>query len=195
MQLTSRFEEALIYAVRLHSLQMRKGGTVPYISHLLGVASIVMEYGGNEDEAMAALLHDAVEDQGGIPRLEEIRGRFGENVADIVAGCTDSLFHQKSPWRERKEQYLAHLPTSSASIRMVSCADKIQNGRAILKDLRLEGDELWSRFRGGKEGTFWYYRSLSEIFCSLGPKEMALELCRIVDEIEEFYDQKIKPLC
>jgi (p)ppGpp synthase/HD superfamily hydrolase len=195
MYLTSRFEDALIYAVRLHSQQMRKGGAVPYISHLLGVASIVLEYGGNEDEAMGALLHDAVEDQGGIPRLEEIRSLFGENVADIVAGCTDSLTHQQSPWRERKEHYLAHLPYSKSSVRIVSCADKIQNGRAILKDLRLDGDEIWSRFRGGKEGTFWYYHSLSEIFCSLGPKEMAMELCRIVDELEELCGPKTKPLC
>jgi (p)ppGpp synthase/HD superfamily hydrolase len=189
MQMTSRFEDALIYAARLHSQQMRKGGAVPYISHLLGVASIVLEYGGNEDETIAALLHDAVEDQGGLPRLEEIRSRFGDTVAEIVAGCTDSFTHKQSPWKERKDQYLAHLPSSSMSVRLVSCADKLQNGRAILRDLRREGDAIWSRFRGGKEGTSWYYHSLSDIFCSLGPVEMADELKRVVKEIDEFEEK------
>jgi GTP pyrophosphokinase len=185
MLLTSRFEDALIYAVRLHSQQVRKGGSVPYVSHLLGVASIVLEYGGNEDEVMAALLHDAVEDQGGPSRLEEIRSLFGDRVAEIVAGCTDSVNHQQIPWRERKEYYLAHLPNSSPSVRLVSCADKIQNGRTILKDLRRDGDSIWMRFRGGKDGTRWYYHSLSEIFCSQGPEEMAEELKRVVSEMDQ----------
>jgi (p)ppGpp synthase/HD superfamily hydrolase len=133
---------------------------IPYLAHLLGVASIALEYGADEDEAIAALLHDAVEDAGGLARLEDIRSRFGENVAGIVAACTDAYVVPKPPWRERKEGYIEHIVQASKSARLVSAADKLHNARSILKHYRVEGEALWSRFNGGKEGTLCYYRAL-----------------------------------
>ena len=132
MILSTRFEEALVFAAQLHREQTRKGTTIPYIAHLLGVASIVLEYGGDEDEAIAALLHDAIEDQGGASTREEIRRRFGETVVAIVNGCTDAEVIPKPPWRARKEDYIAHMAHASPSVRLVSAADKLHNARAIL---------------------------------------------------------------
>jgi (p)ppGpp synthase/HD superfamily hydrolase len=184
MTLSARFEEALILAVRWHAGQMRKETTIPYIAHLLGVASLVLEQGAGEDEAIAALLHDAVEDQGGAVALEEIRRRFGDGVAEIVAGCTDAWTTPKPPWRERKEAYIAHLRQASASVRLVSAADKLHNARAILADYRALGEALWSRFNGGKEGTLWYYRALVETLQAADPTPLVEELDRVVSEIE-----------
>jgi len=180
----SRFEDALGYAARLHRQQERKGAGVPYVTHLLAVAAIVGEQGGSEDEAIAALLHDAVEDQGGQPRLEEIRARYGEAVAEIVWGCTDADTVPKPPWRERKVLYVAHLEEASPSIRLVSSADKLHNARSILMDYRLLGADLWDRFTGGREGTLWYYRALADTFLQLAPGPLADELARTVGEIE-----------
>ena len=191
MSSSTRFEEALIFATRLHAGQVRKGTNTPYIAHLLAVTSLVLEYGGDEDEAIAALLHDAVEDQGGQATLDEIRRRFGDRVAEIVVGCTDAWTTPKPPWRERKEAYLAHLPQASASVRLVSAADKLHNARSILDDYRALGESLWSRFNGGKEGTLWYYRSLVEIFRAAGPFPLAEELDRVVSEIERLASEKV----
>jgi (p)ppGpp synthase/HD superfamily hydrolase len=184
MTLSARFEEALILAARWHAGQVRKETTIPYIAHLLGVASLVLEQGADEDEAIAALLHDAVEDQGGVVALEEIRRRFGDGVAEIVAGCTDAWTTPKPPWRERKEAYIAHLRQASASVRLVSAADKLHNARSILADYRVLGDALWSRFNGGKEGTLWYYRALVETLQAADPTPLVEELDRVVSEIE-----------
>src|SRR5512135_3795118 len=156
-----RFEDALVLAHQLHADQTRKGTTIPYISHLLAVTAIVIEYGGTEDEAIAALLHDAVEDAGGDPIRQMIRDRYGDNVLAIVEGCTDTDQTPKPPWRARKEDYLAHLSEASPSVLLVSLADKIHNAGSILRDLRSEGDSVWSRFNGGREGSLWYYRALS----------------------------------
>ena len=183
--LGQRFEEALAYAAKLHSLQIRKGSEVPYIAHLIGVASIALEYGADEDEAIAALLHDAIEDQGGPEAGEEIRARFGGRVVTIVEGCTDTDVTPKPPWRQRKEAYIAHIKGASPSIRLVSCSDKLHNARAILKDYRIRGDALWERFTGGREGTLWYYRSLSDAFRTVFPSPLADELERVVSEIEK----------
>ena len=136
MRVTEQFVSALDYAVRLHDGQMRKGTDIPYVSHLLAVAALVMESGGDQDETIAALLHDAVEDCGGRPVLNEIRSRFGDRVADIVDGCTDAYTEPKPPWKARKEQYLHHLEDASESILLVSNADKLHNARAILTDYR-----------------------------------------------------------
>ena len=155
--LTNRFDEAFQYAHQLHRAQLRKGTSIPYISHLMGVAGLVIEHGGNETQAVAALLHDAVEDQGGEPRLIEIRERFGDEVAKIVADCTDAWIDPKPAWRQRKESYIAALPEKPTSSLLVSLADKTHNAEAILFDYRSIGDDLWSRFNGGKEGTRWYY--------------------------------------
>jgi (p)ppGpp synthase/HD superfamily hydrolase len=181
----SRFEAALVYAARLHAQQLRKGSQIPYVAHLLGVASIVMEYGGNEDEAIAALLHDAIEDQGGDSTRQEIRRRFGERIAGIVEGCTDADVIPKPPWKRRKETYLAHLPTASPSVLLVSAADKLENARAILSDYRSLGDALWERFAGRKEGTMWYYRELVNVYRTVRtPEPLTDELDRVVTEIE-----------
>lgn len=182
--LSERFGHALVYASELHALQRRKGTEVPYVAHLMAVAAIALEHGANEDEAIAALLHDAVEDQGGLPVLEEIRRRFGRAVADIVEGCTDANCIPKPPWRARKEAYIAHVRVASASIRLVSCSDKLHNARSVLCDYRLLGEDLWSRFTGGREGTLWYYRALVDAFREHGPSPLVDELDRVVAEVE-----------
>ncbi len=184
MTISPRFEQALVYATRLHAEQRRKGTNVPYVAHLLAVASLALEHGASEDEAIAALLHDAVEDQGGVQTLEEIRRRFGETVAAIVSACTDSTTIPKPPWRARKEAYVAHLRHASASVRLVSACDKLHNARSILRDYRVLGEALWERFTGRKDGTLWYYRALVRAFQEGGPTPLADELDRVVSEIE-----------
>src|SRR4051812_11562858 len=163
-RLGERFANALTIATELHIDQARKGTRVPYIAHLLAVCSLVLEDGGDEDEAIAALLHDAVEDQGGQPTLDRIRAAFGEHVAGIVEACSDATVQPKPPWHERKRAYLAHLETADRSALRVSCADKLHNARAIHRDYTEIGDDLWTRFNAGRADTLWYYRSLSEIF-------------------------------
>jgi (p)ppGpp synthase/HD superfamily hydrolase len=194
MTLTARFEEALVLAFRLHAGQTRKGTDTPYISHLLAVTGIVLEHGSSEDEAIAALLHDAAEDAGGRETLEKIRDRFGETVADIVAGCTDSWTIPRPPWKERKEAFIAHLRGASASVRLVATADKLHNARTILADYRALGESVWSRFNGGREGTLWYYRALVDVLRDAGPAPIVEaspveasiieELDRVVSELE-----------
>jgi (p)ppGpp synthase/HD superfamily hydrolase len=184
MLLSPRFEQALHYASVIHAGQMRKGTEIPYLAHLLGVTSIALEYGANEDEAIGALLHDAGEDAGGEGRIEDIRYRFGDVVAEIVRGCTDTVETPKPAWRERKEKYIAHIATASDSVRLVSASDKLHNARAILRDVRELGDVLYDRFTGGKEGTLWYYRSLVDAFVSAGASPLTDELDRTVSELE-----------
>ena len=185
MTLSTRFDEALVFASRLHVHQVRKGTTIPYVSHLLAVAGLVLENGASEDEAIAALLHDAVEDQGGAAAREEIRRRFGDSVAQIVDGCTDADVIPKPSWRERKEKYIAHVRVASPSVRLVSAADKLHNARAILADYRVMGEVLWDRFNGGKDGTLWYYRSLVDTFREVsGSTPLVKELGRVVSELE-----------
>ena len=189
--LGERFDRALALASELHRRHWRKGTTIPYVAHLLGVASLVLEHGGDEDEAAAALLHDAVEDQGGAPTLARIRAELGDAVADTVSAVSDTDVTPKPPWRERKERYLAHLRDASASARLVSAADKLHNARAIVLDLRVLGATLWDRFAGGRDGTLWYYRSLVEAMraprTSSGggpPAALLDELGRTVGEME-----------
>ena len=158
MATSARFQEALSYAVGLHAEQRRKLSGEPYVAHLLAVAALVMEHGGNEEEAIAALLHDAVEDQGGLATREEIRRRFGDAVAAIVDGCTDTTETPKPPWRRRKEAYIARLRDASTSVRLVAAADKLHNARSILREYRRLGESLWGHFHGGREGTLWYFR-------------------------------------
>jgi (p)ppGpp synthase/HD superfamily hydrolase len=181
---SDRFDRALAYAAVIHAGQVRKTNNVPYIAHLLGVTSIALEYGADEDEAIAALLHDAGEDAGGEGRIADIRVRFGDKVAKIVEGCTDSLTIPKPEWRERKEKYIAHLESVDAPTILVSAADKLYNTRAILSDLRREGDGVFGRFKGKKEGTLWYYRALVTAFRKHGENELIDELDRVVTEVE-----------
>jgi (p)ppGpp synthase/HD superfamily hydrolase len=182
--LTQRYADALQLAWRLHDGQLRKGTPIPYVSHLLGVSGIALEHGANEDEAIAALLHDAVEDAGGLPTLELIRTRFGDAVAEIVDGCTDAYVEPKPKWRPRKEAYLAHLAEASPSVRLVSASDKLHNARSILADLRQHGDALWTRFTAGKPGSLWYYRALVKAFEAHGRTPLVDELDRTVTQIE-----------
>jgi len=177
-----KFERALLCASRLHKDQVRKGTSTPYITHLLAVASIVGENGGTEDEVVAALLHDAPEDQGGEATLREIRASFGDEVAEIVDGCTDTYEDPKPPWRGRKERYLAHLASAPDSVRLVSSADKLHNARTVLSDYRLFGEDLWARFNGKKVGTLWYYRAIVDAL--RGECPIVGELDRVVTELE-----------
>ena len=157
--LGERFQDALEFAAATHRTQTRKGSGIPYIGHLLGVCSLVIEEGGDEDEAIAALLHDAAEDRGGRKMLDEIDERFGENVASIVEACSDTLDWPKPPWKERKQTYAEHLAGQPESVLRVSLADKLFNARSILRDYLVVGDDVWGRFQTGRAGQLWYYRS------------------------------------
>jgi (p)ppGpp synthase/HD superfamily hydrolase len=186
-----RLANALGFATQLHATQKRKGSGVPYISHLLAVAAIVLEHGGTEDEAIAALLHDAVEDQGGQATLALIRDRYGDTVAAIVAGCTDTDEVHKPSWRPRKERYLAHFADAPPSVLLVVAADKLHNARSVLADYRELGDALWPRFTGNRDGTLWYYRAVADALRarvqsgSDNLKKLVADLNRTVDELEQ----------
>lgn len=184
MNLTERFSDAVVAALRLHRDQKRKTSASPYVSHLLRVTGIVLEHGADEDTAIAAILHDAVEDQGGAPTHERIRREFGERVASIVQECSDTDQTPKPPWRERKEIYLAHLATASPSARLIAAADKLDNTRSLLGDYRRMGDKVWEYFRGGCEGTLWYLRSVRDILKKVDPNALVDELDRAVAELE-----------
>jgi (p)ppGpp synthase/HD superfamily hydrolase len=179
-ELGPRFDDALAFASRLHRGQVRKGSGTPYIAHLMSVSALVLEHGGSEDQAIAGLLHDAAEDQGGAATLAVIRERYGEPVARIVADCTDAWEDPKPPWRARKEAYLAALPGKAPASLLVSLADKTHNARAILGDYRALGDDLWGRFAGKKDGTLWYYRTLAATFRQAYPGPLAEEFARTV---------------
>ena len=179
----SRLADAAAFALRIHGKQTRKASAVPYISHLLGVASLVLEHGGDEEQAIAGLLHDVVEDQGA-HQLDIIRDRFGARVAAIVMGCTDADTLPKPPWRARKEAYIAHLEHADPDVWLVSCADKLHNARAIGTDLRTHGLAVYDRFRGGRDGTLWYYGTLSAAFTRLMPGPLAAELAGAVQEMK-----------
>ena len=184
LQLGPRFTDAFLYAAEKHATQTRKRTDVPYISHLMAVAALVLEAGGGEDEAVAALLHDVVEDCGGMPVLEEVRRRFGNRVADIVQGCTDAYTVPKPEWKKRKLDYLDTLRASGDDVRLVSAADKLHNVRTILADYRREGDRVWDRFSGRRDGTLWYYRAVLEVLREGTPNPLIEELQRVVTELE-----------
>lgn len=179
-----RFTRALELAYELHAGQTRKGSGVPYFGHLLGVTSIVVETGASEDEAIAALLHDAAEDQGGRETLERIRSEFGDGVAEIVESCSDSLGEPKLPWRERKRAYLEHLAEASEPALRVSLADKLHNVRTIVVDYRDAGESLWDRFNADRDEVLAYYRALAAIFSRRTPGALATELAVTVAELD-----------
>jgi (p)ppGpp synthase/HD superfamily hydrolase len=186
-RLSARFEQAFAYACHLHASQTRKGSRTPYIAHLMGVAALVLEDGGSEDEAIAALLHDTVEDH---PRAgytaEEIGSLFGERVLRIVLACTDAFEHPKPAWRKRKAAYLKHLAKAPADVRRVSAADKLHNARAVLHDYRHQGERLWRRFTAGRKDQLWYYRSLVDVLRrGRRPGPLVRELERVVMELEQ----------
>ncbi len=185
VKLGSRFLRAFEFAAEKHKKQTRKASSIPYIAHLMGVTSLVLEAGGDEDLAIAALLHDVVEDCGGAPMLKEVRRRFGRRVAKVVDGCTDADTYPKPPWRERKEKYIRHLKTADADTRLVSAADKLNNVRSILSDYREIGESIWSRFNGGREGTLWYYRTLRDEFLRHPENRITRDFDLAVRELEE----------
>jgi GTP pyrophosphokinase len=185
IELGPRFLRAFSFAAEKHAGQTRKASTIPYIAHLMGVASLVLEAGGDEDLAIAALLHDVVEDCGGAPMLKEVRRRFGSRVAKIVDGCTDADTFPKPPWQERKEKYIRRLKTEDADTRLVSAADKLNNVRSILSDYRVIGESVWSRFNGGREGTLWYYRTLLDEFLRQKRNRVTLDFELAVNELEK----------
>jgi (p)ppGpp synthase/HD superfamily hydrolase len=179
-----RLQRAFRYAAEKHAGQTRKQTAVPYLSHLMAVASLVLEAGGDEEMAIAALLHDVVEDCGGMPRLREVRKLFGRRVAHIVEGCTDSFGEPKAEWVERKKDYLREVTHADAETRLVSASDKLHNVRTILADYRKDGEAIWARFSGKKEGTLWYYRALSDEFQRRGANRNTRELEIAVAELE-----------
>lgn len=185
--LTERFHRALVCAASAHAGQYRKGTAIPYIAHPLAVAALVLEHDGTEDEAIAALLHDTVEDAGGAELLADIRASFGEVVADVVDGCSDAYGDgstAKPPWKERKVHHLESLERASRSVLLVTAADKLHNVRSVLRDYETEGESLWSRFNGGREGTLWYYGQLKEILNRRFPSSLTSELIRAAEQLE-----------
>ena len=184
MRLSPQFEKALIYATRIHGGKLRKKTRIPYIAHILGVTAIALEYGANETEAIAALLHDAVEDCGGAKRLRDIEHKFGKRVARIVEDCTDTDQTPKPPWLERKKAYVEHVRHASMPTKLVSTSDKLHNIRAILMDYRQEEEKLWSRFNGGKQGALWYYRALVNSLNGKRIQSLVQELDRTLTELE-----------
>ena len=177
-------QRAFRYAAAKHAGQTRKQTAVPYLSHLMAVASLVLEAGGDEDMAIAALLHDVVEDCGGMRRLREVRKQFGPRVAKIVEGCTDTFVEPKPEWMERKKKYLREVKHADAETRLVSAADKLHNVRTILADYRRDAESIWKRFAGTKEGTLWYYRALSSEYQRRNPNRITPELEIAVGELE-----------
>jgi (p)ppGpp synthase/HD superfamily hydrolase len=185
-KLSERFDEALAYASGLHRTQTRKGGDIPYIGHLLSVASLIIEGGGTETQAIGGLLHDAVEDQGGAPVLADIREKFGDDVATIVAECSDTDVVPKPPWKKRKQDYIDHLGGASEATILVSLADKLDNARAILRDYRIDGPELWQRFSvHDPQQHLWYYRSLLAVYQARNSTWLVAELARVLGELED----------
>jgi (p)ppGpp synthase/HD superfamily hydrolase len=187
-ELGDRFVDALSYATRVHSGQLRGSDEQPYIAHLLRVAGLVIQDGGSEEEAIAALLHDAAEDQGGLERLADIRQRYGTEVADIVEECTDSYGDPKPPWRRRKEDYIRSLDDASGGALLVSLADKLDNTRSMIRGYRIRGAEQWERTGKTPEDVHWYYGTLAERFCRLRPGPLADELTRTVSELDCLLD-------
>jgi len=183
-RLGAGLQRAFRYAAAKHEGQARKGTAVPYLSHLMAVASLVLEAGGDEEMTIAALLHDVVEDCGGMPRLRDIRRQFGPRVARIVKGCTDSFVDPKPEWVERKKGYLDEVKHAGRETRLVSASDKLHNVRTILADYRKDGEAIWVRFNGKKEGTLWYYRALSDEYQRRTPNRITRELELAVSELE-----------
>ena len=183
MKLTVRYEQALVFAHNIHRGQWRKGTDIPYMAPLLAVSSLVLEAGGNEDQAIAGLLHDMLEDQGARTSFEEIQQLFGGEVARIVRACSDTEELPKPPWRDRKTAYLAHLEEADPAVLRVSLADKLHNSRSILTDLREHGDGLWKRFNASREDQLWYYQGLAAVFAQRLPSPQQRDLADVVAKL------------
>ena len=187
------FDAAFLYAADKHREQPKKGTGVPYIAHLMGVCSLVLEAGGDEELAIAALLHDVVEDCGGRPTLREVTLRFGQRVAHVVDGCTDSYVQPKPAWKRRKLRYLRHLRTADADTRLVSTADKLYNARSIVTDYKDCGESVWDRFQGGRDGTLWYYGALAEELSRAKSNRLVPQLLQVVSELNRQAVMRVAP--
>ena len=183
-RLSARFRKALLYASRIHGGKLRKKTQIPDLGHVLGVTAIALEYGATEIEAIAALLHDAVEDAGGMRRLKDIERKFGPAVARLVEGCTDTLKKPKPSWLDRKKAYVAHVRGESQGTQLVSASDKLQNVRSLIRNYREEGEKLWRRYTEGKKAALWYYRALVRAFTGRRIKILVRDLDRAVTELE-----------
>ena len=182
--LRDRFTDAFAHAIHLHALQARKATAIPYVTHLMSVCSLVLEDGGDEDQAVVALLHDGPEDQGGQPILDEIRHRFGDQVADLVYGLSDTLEIEKPPWRRRKTDYLVRLKEEPIAVLRVSLADKLHNLRSMAIDRLNLGEAFWDRFHAGREQQEWYFRALLDVFERRLPDSRNLpEFRRLVEDV------------
>ena len=182
--LRDRFTDAFAFAVHLHALQARKGTAIPYVTHLMTVCSLVLEDGGDEDQAIAALLHDGPEDQGGQPVLDDIRRRFGDEVATLVDGLSDTLVEPKPAWGPRKKAYLVRLNKEPISVLRVSLADKLHNLRSVAIDHAVLGEAVWQRFNARRSRQAWYYCRLLDVFERRLPDSRNMpEFARLVDEV------------
>ncbi len=189
VRLTERFDQALVFASVAHRTQTRKGGSIPYMGHLLAVASLVIENHGDEDTVIAALLHDTVEDQGGLEMLRSVKQTFGERVAAIVMEVSDNEGDPKPPWRARKQAFIDSIPGLSPEARLIALADKLHNTRSTVDEFRRVGELVWTRFHGRRDGTLWYYREVLRAF-QLGPgstgvtnEPLLQDLTRAINEL------------
>lgn len=194
-KLGQRFEQAFSWAARAHAGQLRKGTNIPYIAHLMGVASLVLDAGGDEDLAIAGLLHDIAEDCGGTPMLDEVRARFGNRVANVVDRCTDTFENPKPEWEKRKREYLDHLRSADYDTRLVSTADKLHNARAILADYLRDGIRVFDRFAGKREGTLWYYRAVAAELGRAERNPLTGLLERTVRELDALVESEVRLKC
>lgn len=183
MSFSRRLVDAFALACELHSEQRRKGTDVPYITHLMAVAALVGEYGGDEEQVIAALLHDAAEDQGGTATLERVRAEFGDRVAAYVEGCSDTFASPKPPWKERKTAFLQTLASREPGLKLIIAADKLHNARSIARDLDACGNDVWQRFTGGREGTLWYYAEAVRALSSSWTSPILREVADVVDKL------------
>ena len=182
---SERLDEAFAFAHTLHRNQRRKGSRVPYVTHLMAVGALVGEHGGDEDLVIAALLHDAMEDQGGRNTLEQVRLRFGDRVAELVTGASDAEDDPKPPWQERKETFLQRLGAAPPELKLLVAADKLHNARATVTDLRQWGAPVWDRFRGGRDGTLWYYTQALAALSQNWEHPILDDLAQAVDELRQ----------
>jgi (p)ppGpp synthase/HD superfamily hydrolase len=185
MLYSPRITEAFALMYELHNDQKRKGSDTPYIAHLMSAAAIVAEYGGDEDQFIAALLHDAVEDRGGRPTYERIKAAFGETVAEYVWQCSDSHRTPKPPWRERKVLHIEELAVADPKVKLIVSGDKLHNGRSIVMDLRQHGEEVWLRFQGRRDGTLWYFEEMTEALRRNWDHPVLVELDLVVRAMRE----------
>lgn len=185
-QLGDKFEQALQFALHIHAGQTRKGSQTPYFAHILGVASLVLEDGGTETEAIAALLHDAAEDGAGQHTLDQIKSQFGDEIAEIVLECSDTLETPKPPWKARKQAHIDHLKTARPESVHVKLADKVHNANNLLRSLHEQSPSIWHDFKGGREGTLWYFREMHAVFSQTHSGYLLDEFARLIFEIENF---------